>query len=41
MTLFEQGKLGLDDPVAKYLPEFKDLRVLGTNSNIRQLDRSI
>ena len=29
MTLIEQGKLGLDDPVAKYLPELKDLRVLG------------
>jgi CubicO group peptidase (beta-lactamase class C family) len=29
MMLVEQGKLGLDDPVAKYLPEFKDIRVLG------------
>ena len=29
MMLVEQGKLGLDDPVAKYLPELKDLRVLG------------
>ena len=29
MTLVEQGKLGLDDPVSKYLPELKDLRVLG------------
>jgi CubicO group peptidase (beta-lactamase class C family) len=29
MTLVEQGKVGLDDPVAKYLPELKDLRVLG------------
>jgi CubicO group peptidase (beta-lactamase class C family) len=29
MTLVEQGKLGLDDPVAKYIPELKDLRVLG------------
>jgi CubicO group peptidase (beta-lactamase class C family) len=29
MTLVEQGKLGLDDPVAKYLPELQDLRVLG------------
>src|SRR5262245_31872251 len=24
MTLVEQGKLGLDDPVAKYIPELKD-----------------
>ncbi len=29
MRLVEQGKIGLDDPVAKYLPELKDLRVLG------------
>jgi CubicO group peptidase (beta-lactamase class C family) len=29
MTLVEQGKLGLDDPVAKYLPELAGLRVLG------------
>ena len=29
MMLVEQGKLGLDDPVEKYLPELKDMRVLG------------
>jgi CubicO group peptidase (beta-lactamase class C family) len=29
MTLVEQGKIGLDDPVARYLPEFNDVRVLG------------
>ena len=29
MILVEQGKLALDDPVEKYLPELKDLRVLG------------
>ena len=28
MQLFEQGKLGLDDPVSKYLPGFDKLRVL-------------
>jgi CubicO group peptidase (beta-lactamase class C family) len=33
MTLVEQGKLGLDDPVAKYLPELKDLRVLGESKD--------
>jgi CubicO group peptidase (beta-lactamase class C family) len=27
MLLVEEGKIGLDDPVAKYLPEFKDRRV--------------
>ena len=29
MRLVEQGKIGLDDPVSKYLPELNDLRVLG------------
>src|SRR4029079_15301186 len=29
MTLVERGDVGLDDPVAKYLPELNDLRVLG------------
>lgn len=29
MTLVEQGKLGLDDPVAKYLRELAGLRVIG------------
>ncbi|MEJ1963240.1 MAG: serine hydrolase domain-containing protein [Gammaproteobacteria bacterium] len=28
MQLFEQGKLGLDDPVSKYLPGFDKLQVL-------------
>jgi CubicO group peptidase (beta-lactamase class C family) len=27
MILADEGKVGLDDPVSKYLPEFKDLRV--------------
>src|SRR5262245_17943008 len=27
MMLFEQGKWQLNDPVAKYIPEFKDLKV--------------
>ncbi|MEI9928405.1 MAG: serine hydrolase domain-containing protein [Sphingomonas sp.] len=26
MTLWEQGKFGLDDPVARYIPEFADAR---------------
>ena len=30
MMLVEEGKLGLDDPVEKYLPEFKELRVLAS-----------
>ncbi len=28
MTLFEQGKWRLDDPVTRYVPEFKNLRVV-------------
>ena len=27
MQLVEQGRIGLDDPAAKYLPELKDLRI--------------
>ena len=27
MTLYEDGRLGLDDPVSKYVPEFKRLKV--------------
>jgi CubicO group peptidase (beta-lactamase class C family) len=27
MMLWEEGRFGLDDPVSKYLPEFKDLKV--------------
>jgi CubicO group peptidase (beta-lactamase class C family) len=37
MTLYDQGKFQLDDPVSKYLPEFADIRVvndptIGTSS---------
>ena len=28
MILVEEGRLGLNDPVAKYLPEFKEMKVL-------------
>ena len=31
--LVEEGKLNLDDPVSKYLPEFKDLWVLESETN--------
>ena len=36
MQLFEQGKFKLDDPVAKFLPEFKDVQVYvsGDGDNI-------
>ncbi|WP_298967349.1 serine hydrolase domain-containing protein [uncultured Methylobacterium sp.] len=33
MTLVEDGRIQLTDPVAKYLPEFKDLKVAGTKGN--------
>jgi CubicO group peptidase (beta-lactamase class C family) len=29
MQLYEQGKFRLDEPIAKYLPEFADIRVYG------------
>jgi len=29
MILIEQGKIGLDDPVSRFLPEFANLRVRG------------
>src|SRR5215467_3526867 len=33
MTLYEQGKFRLDDPLAKYLPEFANARVyVGTDA---------
>jgi len=28
MMLYDQGKLGLDDPVSKYIPEFRNAKVL-------------
>lgn len=31
--LVEEGKLGLDDPVSKYLPEFKELWILSEQSD--------
>ena len=37
MSLFEQGKFQLDDPVSKYIPEMTDLALLeGSDGNDRQ-----
>ena len=36
MQLWEQGKWSLDDPVAKHIPEFKDLKVTGPNGLVPQ-----
>ena len=30
MMLYEEGYFQLDDPVAKYIPEFKDLKVFSS-----------
>lgn len=30
MMLYEEGKFGLDDPISRYIPEFKNPKVLGT-----------
>ena len=42
MILVEQGKVYLSDPVAKYIPEFKNTKVLNTKTNqLEKLDREI
>ena len=37
MALAEQGKLGLEDPVEKYLPEFKGIPVAGSENPVRPM----
>jgi len=37
MVLVEQGKLNLDEPVEKYLPEFKGIKVKGSESPARPM----
>ncbi len=37
MALAEQGKLDLEDPVAQYLPEFKGIRVKGSQKPARPM----
>ena len=36
MMLWEQGKWSLDDPVAKHIPEFKDLKVKTASGEVAQ-----
>jgi CubicO group peptidase (beta-lactamase class C family) len=36
MMLWEQGKWTLDDPVARHIPEFEDLKVAGSNGPVPQ-----
>ncbi len=39
MMLYEEGKLKLDDPVSKYIPEFKGLRVYAKSGKHTDQDR--
>ena len=42
MILVEQGKVSLNDPVAKYIPEFKNTKVLNSKTNqLEKLDREV
>jgi len=34
LKLYEQGKLGLDDPVSKYVPDFKGIKVWSADGNM-------
>jgi CubicO group peptidase (beta-lactamase class C family) len=36
MMLVDEGKLQLDDPVEKYLPEFKDLMLVGPDKQLKK-----
>lgn len=41
MQLWEQGKFGLDDPIARYLPEFADIKVIDGQGGVRPPARPI
>jgi CubicO group peptidase (beta-lactamase class C family) len=41
MTLFEQGKFKLDDPLSMYLPEFANVKVYGANGVLETPHRPI
>lgn len=41
MQLWEQGKFGLDDPLARYLPEFADMNVSDGKGEVRPAARPI
>jgi CubicO group peptidase (beta-lactamase class C family) len=36
MLLFDEGKFKLDDPVEKFLPEFKDIMVMGPDKKLQK-----
>jgi CubicO group peptidase (beta-lactamase class C family) len=41
MMLFEEGLVRLEDPVSKYLPEFKKIKILGPNGQLEPAKREI
>ncbi len=41
MILLDEGKLTLDDPVEKYLPEFKELMVMGPDKQLKKPNHPI
>lgn len=41
LTLLEDGKFNLDDPISKYLPELKDMKVWTTNGTTEPAKRPI
>ena len=41
MQLWEQGKFGLDDPLARYLPEFADVKVIDGHGGLRPPSRPV
>lgn len=41
MTLYDKGLIGIDDPVEKYLPRFKDLDIIKLiNGNVEKVDKT-
>jgi len=41
MQLWEQGKFGLDDPLARYLPEFAEMKVMDAQGKVVPANRPI
>lgn len=39
MTLYEEGRWQLDDPVTAFIPEFADLKVMAVDGTLEPLDR--
>ncbi len=41
MMLYEMGLVRLEDPVSRYIPEFKDLKVLGPNGQFETMKKEV